>query len=161
VYRSRQELAAGLAEALTGPARLAMEYSPGGALPVIARVDAGTVEAVRALGKEIVSSADLVQVFEAVWSPAQEGSHLEVERRLMVIRQRTFDHLRTALARGESLTEYSVQQAMLGFYREQELFLDHGPIVAVGPDSGNPHYEPDPARDRPIQAGDFLLLDWW
>ncbi|HMA37817.1 MAG TPA: Xaa-Pro peptidase family protein [Chloroflexia bacterium] len=161
VYQTRQDLAAGLAQLLAGHTRLAMEYSPLGALPIVSRVDAGTVDYLRAQGKEVVSSADIVQAFEATWSADALATHLAAEQRLATILRETLAQIRTALARGESLTEYGVQQEMLARYRQHDLFCDHGPIVASGPNSGNPHYEPAPDGGRPVAAGDLLLIDWW
>src|SRR5512139_2640560 len=71
IYAGREALDSGLTALLRGIRRLAMEYSPGGAIPYLSRIDAGTAEAVRSRGVEIVSSGDLVQRFEAAWTPAQ------------------------------------------------------------------------------------------
>src|SRR5262245_58060372 len=75
VYRSWRELEALLRQHLAGRARVAMEYSPLAAIPYVGRVDAGTVELVRACGPEVTSSADLVQLFEARWTPEQKALH--------------------------------------------------------------------------------------
>src|SRR5690242_15830466 len=123
VYRDRHELAAALAHVLEGHTRIAMEYSPLGELPVVSRVDAGTVESLRALGKTVLSSADLVQQFDAVWSPAALDTHLEAERRLADILQATLAFIREQMRQGRPLTEYDVQQAMLALYKEHDLFL--------------------------------------
>src|SRR5690242_15091693 len=64
VYAGRQQLDAGLTRLLSGLTRVAMEYSPLCAIPYVSRIDAGTAEAVRARGVEILSSGDLVQRFE-------------------------------------------------------------------------------------------------
>src|ERR1051326_796707 len=105
VFRSWQELGALLADTLRGTRRLAMEYSPMNAIPTMARVDAGTVELIRSLDKEMVSSANLVQQFVAVLSEAQMEMHREAGLRLMAIK----DDLLRAIARdiraGTSLTE--------------------------------------------------------
>ena len=52
-----------------------MEYSPRGAIPYVSRVDAGTIELVRDQGVQVVSSGDLIQQFEAVWTAAALASH--------------------------------------------------------------------------------------
>lgn len=161
VYRSRQELAEGLAKLLEGHTTIAMEYSPMGELPIVAKVDAGTVEYLRAQGKTVVGSADLVQMFEAPLSAQAFATHLEAERRLAAIMQSTLEYIRAAMSQGQTLTEYDVQQQMLMLYEQHDLFLDHGPIVAVGPNASNPHYEPLPGAAAPIRKGDLLLIDWW
>src|SRR4051812_40229787 len=63
IYAGREALAAGLDALLAGRRRLAMEYSPQGAIPYVARVDAGTIESIRTRGVDVVSSGDLVQRF--------------------------------------------------------------------------------------------------
>ena len=60
--------------------RIAMQYSPNNDIPYISRVDAGTIEMVRSLGVEIVTSADLVQQFEAVWTDEQLAMHRDRSR---------------------------------------------------------------------------------
>lgn len=161
VYRGRGELAEGLAQILEGSSTVAMEYSPMGELPVVAKVDAGTVEFVRSLGKTVITSADLVQAFEAPLSPRQWETHLEAERRLATIMQATLRYIRASLSQRRSLLEYDVKRFMLDLYEQHDLFLDHGPIVAVGPNASNPHYEPAEGGSAPIRDGDLLLIDWW
>lgn len=161
LYRSRQELAEGLARMLEGHTTIAMEYSPLAELPVVSRVDAGTVEYLQGMGKTVVSSADLVQAFEAPLSGHAFATHLEAERRLIAIHAATLDYIRNSVSAGHTLTEYDVQQHMLGLYEQHDLFLDHGPDVAVGPNASNPHYAPTAERSLPLREGDLLLIDWW
>src|SRR5450759_4117129 len=56
--------------------RVAMQYSPNCAVPYVSMVDAGTVELIRSCGVDVVSSANLIQLFEARWTDAQLESHL-------------------------------------------------------------------------------------
>ena len=53
-----------------------MQYSRENNIPYIGLVDAGTIELVRKLKKKVVTSADLVQKFEAAWTAEQFASHL-------------------------------------------------------------------------------------
>lgn len=161
VYRSRQELAEGLARMLDGYTTIAMEYSPQAEIPVVSRVDAGTVEYLRSAGKAVVSSADLVQAFEAPLTEQAFRTHLEAERRLRTIHDAALDYIRENVSAGHTLTEYMVQQYMLRLYEQHGLFLDHGPDVAVGPNASNPHYAPSAERSLPLREGDLLLIDWW
>lgn len=148
--------------ALTGRAqRIAMEVSPGCAIPYVSRVDAGTVELVRSLGLEVTTSADLVQVAEAVWSPEQLESHRRAAGALLAIKDATFDHIRKRLARGETVTECSVQDVMMRLFDEHGLEAEHAPVVAVNAHGADPHFTPDRARDTELRAGDFLLIDFW
>ncbi len=126
-YAGREQLAAGLSEdLLRGMKRVAMEYSPGNAIPYISRVDAGTVEAVRQLGVEVVSSGDLVQRFEAIWTDAQLQTHRAASERLYRIKDRAFDLVRERLASGRGMTEFEVQQAMVGWFTEEGLVERRG-----------------------------------
>ena len=159
-YAGREQLAAGLESLLDGTARLAMEYSPLCAIPYLSRVDAGTIEGIRALGIEVVSSGDLVQRFEAVWDAAALDSHRDASARLYDIKDRTFELL-AAEVRGGALTEYAVQSAMNDWFAEQRLVTDSPPVVAAEESSGNPHYLPTAERHRAIRADELVLIDLW
>jgi len=161
VYAGRLELDAGLTRLLGGLSRVAMEYSPECAIPYLSRVDAGTAEAVRRRGVEIVSSGDLVQQFEAVWDAAQLASHRAASDALYRIKDRAFAFAAAALRNRTPLTEYALQQQMVAWFEEEGLVSDSPPVVAVGASAGNPHYLPDAAHTRPIVADDVLLLDLW
>ena len=159
-YAGREQLATGLEALLGGMARLAMEYSPRCAIPYLSRVDAGTVDGVRELGIEVVSSGDLVQRFEAIWDAAALESHRDASARLYDIKDRAFD-LIAAEAGGGALTEYSVQSAMTRWFAERRLVTDSPPVVAAQASSGNPHYLPTAERHRPIRTDDLVLIDLW
>jgi Xaa-Pro aminopeptidase len=160
-YAKREELAAGLRDLLRGTRRVAMEYSPGNAIPYVSRVDAGTVEAVRQLGVEVVSSGDLVQRFEAVWTDEALTTHLQAADRLYRIKDRAFDLVRTRMRAGTPLTEFDVQSAMLGWFREEELISDDAPNVSAQENAGNPHYHASRDVHRAIRPGELLLIDLW
>jgi Xaa-Pro aminopeptidase len=161
VYAGRQELDAGLSRLLEGVARVAMEYSPDCAIPYLSRVDAGTAEAIRRRGVEIVSSGDLVQQFEAAWTPAQLALHRSASEALYRIKDRAFEAAAAALRDRTPMTEYDLQQRMVGWFEEEGLISDSAPVVAVGANAGNPHYLPTATRCRPIVADEVLLLDLW
>ena len=161
VYAGRQELHAGLSRLLNGVTRVAMEYSPDCAIPYLSRVDAGTVEAIRRHGVEIVSSGDLVQRFEAAWNGAQLATHRAASEALYRIKDRAFAAASAALAARRPLSEYDLQQAMVGWFADERLVSDSDPVVAIGAHAGVPHYLPSATRSRPIIENDVLLLDLW
>jgi Xaa-Pro aminopeptidase len=161
VYAGRQQLEAGLDALLAGARVVAMEYSPGNAIPYISRVDAGTAEAVRARGVEIVTSGDLVQRFEAAWSPEQLDSHRRASASLYTIKDRAFETVAELLKRRTSATEYDLQQRMAQWFEEEGLVSDAAPVVAAAENAGNPHYLPAADRTRPIRPDEVLLLDLW
>jgi len=161
IYAGREQLALGLDGLLRGVRRVAMEYSPQGAIPYLSRVDAGTAEMVRARGVEIVSSGDLVQRFEATWTPAQYAQHMRASDALYRIKDRAFDAVRVALQRGERITEFDLQQRMVQWFEEEGLTSDSAPDVALGPNAANPHYLPSPEKSAVIVPDQVLLLDLW
>jgi Xaa-Pro aminopeptidase len=160
-YAGRDQFEAGLRDLLTGTKRVAMEYSPKAAIPYIARVDAGTVELVRACGVDVVSSGDLVQRFAALWDEAAIESHRRASEKLYRIKDRAFDAVRERLKSGRRTSEYDIQQLMSGWFREEGLVSDSDPIVAAGANAGDPHYLPTRSANRPINTGDVVLLDLW
>ena len=160
-YARWQEQEAGLRQLLQGARRIAMQYSPRCAVPYVANVDAGTVEWIRDLGVDVVSSAELVQVFEARWTPAQFEMHLEAGRRVDRIRQEAFEHIKQAIPAGQPLDEYGVQQFVLRRFREGGLVTDWAPIVGANVNAADSHYSPPASGSAPIRRGDLVLLDLW
>ena len=161
IYSQRDTLASGLKSVLSGAKRVAMEYSPGNNIPYISRVDAGTVEAVRELGVDVVSSGDLVQRFEAIWSDAQLAMHRDASDRLYRIKDRAFDFIRQARHTGRAITELDVQREMVRAFNEEGLITDDPPVVAAQENAGDPHYGPSEQKHRAINAGEVVLLDLW
>jgi Xaa-Pro dipeptidase len=159
-YSRRQELADGLKALIGGARRVAMEYSPGNNIPYISRVDAGTVEAVREAGADVVSSGDLVQRFEAVWTDEAFATHQAAAERLYRIKDRAYDLVRQRVG-GGTLTEFEVQQEMMAWFREEGLVADESPNVSAQENAGNPHYHPSREVHRPIRRNEIVLLDLW
>ena len=160
-FSSFKEMEAGLNKMLNQSRRLAMEYSPNCFIPYISKVDAGTVEMVRKLGKEIVSSADLIQYFEARWSEDQLKTHLLASQKLMHLFFEILKQVSQTTKNNLSLTEYQVQQIMWKKFKHLGLQSSSPPIVAVNKNSNNPHYEPILESSAKIKRGDFLLIDFW
>ena len=158
-YSSWSEQHTELARLLGGAKRVAMQYSPLCAVPYVAMVDAGTVELVRSLGAEVVTSAELIQEFEACLSEAQYASHIEAGKRVDKLRAGAFDFIAANLASGVS--ELMVKDWVREQFKAAGMVTDSGPIVGVNANAGNPHYEPTPETSRPIHPGDFVLLDMW
>jgi Xaa-Pro dipeptidase len=161
VYAGRQQLDTGLTALLGRSKRVAMEYSPECAIPYVSRLDAGTAEAIRKRGVEIVSSGDLVQQFEATWSAAQLATHREAAAALYRIKDKAFEEASRALTGGRRQTEYDLQQLMVGWFQEEGLVSDAPPVVAIGANAGNPHYLPTAEHNRVIVGDEVLLLDLW
>lgn len=161
VYLTWQELEDGIARLLAGVKQVAMEYSPRNGNPYVSKVDAGTIEVVRSLGVEVVSSGDLVSYFESRWSANQWEQHRRADR----LNQQAFDlawkFIAERVRNKAPLRESDVQEAVMNFYAQNNMTTYHPPIVGVGPNSGDPHYAPQKGSDREIREGDFVLLDMW
>jgi Xaa-Pro aminopeptidase len=164
IYSSWQRLNEHLRDALStaGGPRVAMQYSPENSIPYISRVDAGTIELVRSLGAEPVTSADLVQTFEAVWTREQYDSHVKAADNIHNIIQEAFAEVAKKIKADEPVTEYDIQQFMVQRFEDENMTCnDDHPIVSVNANAASPHYQPNAQRFSPIRRGDFLLLDVW
>ena len=162
VYRSWRELLDHLRGMLDGLSTVAMQYSPRGDVPYVSIVDAGTVELVRAAGVEVVSSAPLVQVFEAVLTPEQLESHVKAGEKIHRIKDEAFALVSQKVRGGHVITPYDVQQFIVRRFEEEGLTCQgEYPIVGTNEQPADPHFEPTPENARPIKLGDTLLVDLW
>jgi Xaa-Pro dipeptidase len=160
-YAGRLQLESGLKHLLEGTRRIAMEYSPNGAIPYVSRVDAGTIELVRGQGVDVVSSGDLVQQFEAHWSDAAIASHRAASEKLHRIKDRAFETVRSRVRARIPTTEFEIQQLMWQWFDEEGLTSDAPPLVAAQENASNPHYMPTKEASRAIGPDELLLLDLW
>jgi Xaa-Pro aminopeptidase len=160
-YAGREQLEAGLERLVGGLRRVAMEYSPGCAIPYVSRVDAGTVELIRGFGAEVVSSGDLIQRFSAIWHDAEIASHEAASRKLHRVKDRAFDAIARRIRDRVPTTEYDIQQLMATWFTDEELVSDSDPNVSAAENAGNPHYLPTAAVSRAIRADELVLLDLW
>jgi len=159
-YSGWQELFDSLKAMLAEYRDIAMQYSPNNIVFTISLVDAGTVELLRGLGKNIVSSADLVAQFEATWSEDQIKTHFAARDSVDAITAAAFKEIGHRVRNGGT-TEHEIQQWFMEAFARENLVTDDPPIVAVNSNAGNPHYEPRAEHLVPIRSGDFVLLDVW
>ena len=160
-YSSWREQREGLGWLLKGKNAVAMQYSALNNIPYVGLVDAGTVELVKSCGVEVVSSADLVQRFEAAWSEQQWQSHLAAGAVVHESVRAAFAAIRAAVSGGRAISEFDVQQEMVRVFAANGIVTDEPPCVAVNANSANPHYSPSEHDSQPIRAGDFVLIDVW
>jgi Xaa-Pro aminopeptidase len=160
LYSSWQELAAGIQAMLADATRIAMQYSPNNAIMYVSMTDAGTVEFLRSLGKQIVSSADLVSVFEAVLSEDQIATHTVAQKAIDDLLAEGWRYMGQRLRTG-TYTEYDHQQWLSEAMRRAGLVWQDGPNVSVNEHCSDSHYEPTAERSAPIREGDFVLIDIW
>jgi Xaa-Pro dipeptidase len=157
-WREHRETLGGL---LSGRRSIAMQYSPHCNVPYVSMVDAGTVELIREMGVEVVSSADLVQLFEARWQESQLEMHFDAGRRVDAIRRAAFEEISAHLNGGRAVGEIEIKKFILASFEREGMITDHGPIVAVNAHASDPHYEPTVASSHEIRRGDVVLIDLW
>jgi Xaa-Pro aminopeptidase len=160
-YSAQNELRNNLKKLLGRAKTVAMQYSPKNAIPYVSMVDAGTVELVRSAGVKVVSSADLVQKYEACWSKEQLESHLAAGRAIDRIVREAFEHAANCVKQKKPLTEYDLKEWMLRRFDGAGITTEEGPDIAVNANASDPHYGPTKEKAAPIKEGDLLLLDVW
>jgi Xaa-Pro aminopeptidase len=160
-YSSWTEQVAALGRLTAGMKRVAMAYSPMCAVPYVAIVDAGTVELVRSLGVDVVTAAELIQIFEARWTRDSLETHLEAGRRVDKVRAAAFELIRQRTRNRAPLQEVEVKDFVRQGFADAGLVTDSGPIVGCNANASNPHYEPSAEVTSPIKSGDWVLLDMW
>lgn len=160
-YAAQEELRGNLKKILGRGRKIAMQYSPKNEIPYVSMVDAGTIELVRASGAKVASSADLVQKYEAVWTPEQLESHLYAAKHVDRIVAEAFQLAARGVREGKPQTEYGLQQWIREQFAAAGLTTEEGPDIAVNAHASDPHYGPSPDRPTPIKESDLLLLDVW
>jgi len=157
-YARWQELHAALRQVVSGKT-VAMEISPGDAVPYLDRVPFGVVELIRSLGGTVVPSGGLVTTFAARWSAEETAGHVRAAEALATIAR---EALAWAVTRGGTgLTETALQARVIDAIHAAGLEFDHPPIVGFGPNAANPHYEPVAGKDRTLSRDEAVLIDLW
>src|SRR6202790_1158691 len=160
-YAGQEEMRKNLSRMLGRAKKVAMQYSPKNEIPYVAMVDAGTIELVRAAGAKVLSSADLVQKYEACWTAEQLESHRQAGAAIDRIVREAFEHVANSVRQKKAITEYDLQQWIRREFEEAGIGTDQGPDVAVGPHASDPHYGPKAEGSSPIREDHLLLLDVW
>lgn len=161
IYLGWKQLEAELANLLEGCKKVAMQYSPRNAVPYVSRIDAGTIELVKSVGVEVVTSADLVSRFEATWTEPQLKTHIEACTNLKNIVFEAFQLIKEKHLKKESINEYQVQEFIWQRFEKLGMTSNSRPIVAVNAHSGMPHYQPSESEFWEIKPNDFVLIDLW
>ena len=137
---------------------VAMEYAPNADLPYVSVVDAGTIERLRGLGAEIVSSAELLQAF-AAWNEERIFQHRQAARSVMEVLDDAWNLISEETAAGREVRETDVQDRIAEGFEQRGLTYAHRAIVGFGPHGGDPHYAPRRGEDRALQPNDPILID--
>jgi Xaa-Pro aminopeptidase len=160
-YSSHELLSKHLENTLKKVKNIAMEYSPYNAIPYVSKIDAGTFEQIKSLGVNVVSSADLISMFNAVWTEEQFKDNRVVAYALNDIVDDTFGFIKEKISNLHVTNEYEVQQFIMNEFDKKDFITDHPPIIGVNENSANPHYAPEKLKHKPIHKGDFVLIDLW
>src|SRR5437016_9580361 len=158
-YASQDELRKNVSKLLGRAKNIAMQYSPKNEIPYVSIVDAGTIELVRGAGAKVISSADLVQKYEACWTDAQLDSHLAAGAAIDRIVREAFQHAAQHVRQKKALTAYDLKVWILQQFEAAGIITEEGPDIAVGPHASDPHYGPVEGKSAAIREGDLLLLD--
>jgi|TARA_B100002003_G_C14137505_1_gene547112 Xaa-Pro aminopeptidase len=159
LWVSREQMINILKSHMPHQGKVAMEYSPMGVLPRVTKVDGGTLELVRSLGVEVVTSADLIQFATQRWSDKELESHLKASKILATTVKEAFTHIGENI--GSGLTEFEVAEFIRGKFLERDLKTPDGPVVAINDHAADPHFEPTENNSVPIKTGDWILIDLW
>ena len=159
-YSSWQEMEAELRELLDGCTRLAMEVSPGAAVPTLDYLPAGMAGLILNLGVEAVSSGDLVSRFHSVWTPEQLQMHRQAAEIVADVAQQAFARAAAAVESGPPTNEGDLSEWIRSQLRAHGLTINPDCIVAIGRTAADPHYSPE-GKGETIAAGDLLLIDLW
>ena len=160
-YAGQDELHKNLKKMLGRAKKVAMQYSPKNEIPYVAMVDAGTVELVRGAGAKVVSSADLVQKYEACWTAEQKESHFSAGVIIDRIVRGAFEYAANCVREKKRLTEYNLKEWILKEFEAAGIWAEEGPDIAVNAHASDPHYGPTAESSAPVREGDLLLLDVW
>lgn len=159
-YSGWRELEAGLAELVAGKQRVAMEISPGGAVPGLDYVPAGAASVLLGLGLELVSSGDLVSRFHSAWTPKQLADHKTAAEIVAGVARRAFSQAAKAVRAKKPITEGALSEWIREELRAKGLTEQMDCIVAIGPKAADPHYAPE-GDGETITRGSVLLIDLW
>jgi Xaa-Pro dipeptidase len=142
---------------LKGVKSIAIEYSPKATVPNVSRVDAGTVENIRAAGVQVRSSETLVQYTKAIWGDAGRTAHYVAVHHVVELRKEALAFVAKRLRAREPVSEYDVQQRLMHNMTMRGL-AGPPPVVAAGANSADPYYVPTAAKTAAIKPGDVIVI---
>ena len=160
VWVQRDRLTTELGALVRGK-RLAVDYSPNGAIPYIDGVPAGVAELLRGLGATLVTSADLVTRYCSVWTPADLASHQRAAEAIAAIAREGLTLAGASAAHGAPMNEYQLAVWIRERFDRAGLVTESGPSVSWGPNAARTHYDPTASDSAPIIPGALLLVDLW
>ncbi|MCI2111094.1 MAG: aminopeptidase P family protein [Bacilli bacterium] len=160
VYKDWREMLS-LEEAFKSYKRVMMDVSDKGLLPRVSLADYGSVEYIRSLGCEIVSSADLLQRINAVYGARSHELQIKADEIALRIKDDAFKEIARRVEKDGGTDEFSIQRFISEAYHAAGMVYDEPPIVAINRNASNPHYAPTEKIHSPIGKGDLVLIDMW
>lgn len=155
VFSSWEQFTQALQTQVAPLGRIAMEYHPGGGIPYLSRIDAGTLELLRGMGLEVVSSAEILLQFQT-WEAEALASHKRAAMGITAALEHALGFVRARLDRPPS--ELEVQAEISKVFASRGLVFDHAAMVAYGPNAANPHHTVGESR---LEQGQVMLIDLW
>lgn len=159
-YSAWRDLEALIAK-LVGGKKVAMEYSPGDAVPYIDRVPAGVLEMVRSSGATVVSSSELVSTFYASWKEDDLTAHIDAAETIAAIARQAFAYAGERARSEKPISEYELQQWIVEKFDRAGLVTYSPPNVSVGANAADPHFVPSPDNSQLLTVGNVVLIDLW
>ena len=160
-YQTWESFDLSLKELLQGKKVVAMEYSQRNRIPYVSLVDGGTIELIKELGIQVVSSGDFLQYFTCIWTPRELKLHLEAAEVLDQAASKTWKWVVSNFDKKAAFSEYDIQQFILKEITAQNCEMDGMPICAVNEHTADPHYNPSPKTSSQVKRGDLILIDLW
>lgn len=161
MYVTWQELFSSLEKVMKNDRKVAMEYSPMCAIPIVSWADGGIVDYVRSLDKQVVSSMNMFTLLTAVWSEENYTSHKYAAQHVQETKDMAFRYIGEKLRSGEFVNEYMVQEFIMQEFERRRMYAADRAIVGVNENSSNSHYEPTKQCSSEIKKGDLVLIDLW
>ncbi len=160
-YLSWGSLRDSLKSILTGSKKIAMQYSEKNMIPYICIVDAGTMDLIRSFDINVVSSGELVSIFESHLTDENIQSHINACEIIYAAKDIAFSETGRNIRNNEQFTEFDIQQLMVDFLKTKNMTWDLGPIVSVNEHNADPHFMPTKGNAFPIKKDDTMMIDVW
>ena len=161
VYQTWKEMLSLEKESFSSYRDVLMDVSEKGLLPRVSLADHGSVEFIRSLGIHVSSSADIMQLFSAVYDEKAYQSQLDACKKTLMIKNEAFALIRKDVEEIGYSDEYRIQKFICDRFHEEGMIYDDPAIVAVSKNASNPHYGPSKDVHSKIQKGDVVLIDMW
>ena len=161
VYKTWQEMLSLEKESFSSYKTVCMDVSDDGLLPRVALADYGSVDFIKKLGVNVVSSGDILQRLTAVLDDECKELQREANKKVLAIKDEAFKKIASDIKANGKSNEYEVQQFICKRFKEEGMTWDDDPIVAIGPNASNPHYGPTLEKNDDIHEDDLVLIDMW